>query len=49
MKQPTVHHEQMEFLDKIEGQVRGIKKMVDDDRYNYPDSFCNRSALQSRG
>ena len=33
MKQPTVHHEQMEFLDKIEGQVRGIKKMVDDDRY----------------
>jgi DNA-binding FrmR family transcriptional regulator len=33
MKQLTVHHEQSEYLAKIEGQIRGIKKMVEDERY----------------
>ena len=33
MKQPTTHQEQLEFLKKIEGQVRGIQKMIEEKRY----------------
>ncbi len=33
MKQPTTHQEQLEFLKKIEGQIRGIQKMIEDKRY----------------
>ena len=33
MKQPTTHQEQLEFLKKIEGQVRGIQKMIEEGRY----------------
>ncbi len=30
---PTTHEEQLEFLKKIEGQIRGVQKMVEDGRY----------------
>jgi len=33
MKQLTTHDEQLEFLKKIEGQVRGIQRMIDQKRY----------------
>ena len=33
MKQPTTHEGQLEFLKKIEGQVRGVQKMIQDKRY----------------
>lgn len=33
MKQTTTHEEQLEFLKKIEGQVRGIQKMIEEKRY----------------
>ncbi len=33
MKQFTTHQEQLEFLKKIEGQIRGIQKMIQDQRY----------------
>ncbi len=33
MKQLTTHEEQLEFLKKIEGQVRGIEKMIEEKRY----------------
>ena len=33
MKQLTTHEEQLEFLSKIEGQVRGIEKMIRERRY----------------
>ena len=33
MKQSTTHEEQLEFLKKIEGQVRGIQKMIEEKRY----------------
>ncbi len=33
MKQPTTHQEQLEFLKKIEGQVRGVQKMIEEKRY----------------
>ncbi|MBU0548245.1 MAG: metal-sensitive transcriptional regulator [Candidatus Omnitrophica bacterium] len=33
MRQPTTHKEQLVFLKKIEGQVRGIQKMIDEGRY----------------
>lgn len=33
MKQSTTHQEQLEFLKKIEGQIRGIQKMIEDKRY----------------
>jgi DNA-binding FrmR family transcriptional regulator len=33
MKQPTTHEEQLEFLKKIEGQVRGVQKMIEEKRY----------------
>jgi CsoR family transcriptional regulator, copper-sensing transcriptional repressor len=31
--QPTNHNEQLEFLKKIEGQIRGIQKMIEEKRY----------------
>jgi DNA-binding FrmR family transcriptional regulator len=33
MKNPTTHNEQLVFLKKIEGQIRGIQKMIQDGRY----------------
>lgn len=33
MKNPTTHNEQLVFLKKIEGQARGVQKMVEDGRY----------------
>lgn len=33
MQQSTVHIEQLEYLKKIEGQVRGIQKMIQEKRY----------------
>lgn len=33
MKNITIHEEQLEFLKKIEGQVRGIQKMIEEKRY----------------
>lgn len=33
MKRQTTHEEQLEFLKKIEGQVRGIQKMITERRY----------------
>lgn len=32
-KKITTHHEQVAFLNKIEGQVRGIRNMIDEERY----------------
>jgi CsoR family transcriptional regulator, copper-sensing transcriptional repressor len=31
--QQTTHNEQLEYLKKIEGQVRGIQKMIEEKRY----------------
>ncbi len=33
MKQNTTHEEQIEFLKKIEGQIRGIQRMIEEKRY----------------
>ena len=33
MKPVTTHEEQLAFLKKIEGQIRGIQKMIQDKRY----------------
>jgi len=33
MKQMTTHEEQLVFLKKIEGQIRGIQRMVEEKRY----------------
>lgn len=33
MKNATTHEEQLAFLNKIEGQVRGIQKMINEKRY----------------
>ncbi len=33
MRQPTTHKEQLVFLRKIEGQIRGIQRMIDEKRY----------------
>ena len=33
MNQPTTHMEQMGYLKKIEGQVRGIERMIGEGRY----------------
>jgi len=33
MPTKTVHGEQLAFLKKIEGQIRGVQKMVEDGRY----------------
>ena len=33
MEKPTTHQEQLDFLKKIEGQVRGIQRMIQEKRY----------------
>ena len=33
MKQTTTHESQLEYLKKIEGQVRGIQRMIEEKRY----------------
>jgi DNA-binding FrmR family transcriptional regulator len=33
MKQSTTHLEQTQFLKKIEGQIRGVQKMIEEKRY----------------
>ena len=33
MKQRTTHEEQLQFLKKIEGQVAGIQRMIEEKRY----------------
>jgi DNA-binding FrmR family transcriptional regulator len=33
LKKPTTHEDQLAFLKKIEGQVRGVQKMIEDKRY----------------
>ena len=33
MKQLTNHQEQLTFLKKIEGQIRGVQKMIEEKRY----------------
>ena len=33
MKQITTHEGQLEYLKKIEGQVRGIQRMIEEKRY----------------
>lgn len=33
MKQKTVHEEQLPALKRIEGQVKGIQRMINDKRY----------------
>jgi hypothetical protein len=57
-EQLTTHEEQIVFLKKIEGQVRGVQKMIGEKRYcvdilteilrGYPDtaSFNNRGDIK---
>lgn len=33
MKQFPSHEEQLDFLKKVEGQVRGVQKMIEEKRY----------------
>ena len=33
MKQKTIHYGQLVFLKKIEGQIRGIQRMIEEKRY----------------
>jgi DNA-binding FrmR family transcriptional regulator len=33
MLKPTTHEEQLQYLRKIEGQVRGIQRMIEEKRY----------------
>ena len=33
MKQVTIHIKQLEYLKKVEGQIRGIQKMIEEKRY----------------
>ncbi|MDP1852869.1 MAG: metal-sensitive transcriptional regulator [Candidatus Omnitrophota bacterium] len=33
IQQKTTHEEQLDFLKKIEGQVRGVQKMIGEKRY----------------
>lgn len=33
MKQLTTHEEQLVFLKRIEGQIRGVQKMIEEERY----------------
>ena len=33
MKQITTHEEQLQFLNKIEGQIRGVQRMIQEKRY----------------
>ena len=33
MKQATTHENQLEYLKKIEGQIRGVQRMIEEKRY----------------
>jgi CsoR family transcriptional regulator, copper-sensing transcriptional repressor len=33
MKQTTTHEEQLQFLKKIEGQIAGVRRMIEEKRY----------------
>lgn len=33
MEQKTTHEEQQQFLKKIEGQIRGIQRMIEEKKY----------------
>ncbi len=33
VEQPTTHEEQLQFLKKIEGQIRGLQRMIEEKRY----------------
>ena len=33
MRQLTTHEEQLEYLRKIEGQIRGLQRMIEEKRY----------------
>lgn len=33
MKQLTIHQDQIVFLKRIEGQIRGVQKMIEEERY----------------
>jgi DNA-binding FrmR family transcriptional regulator len=33
MRQSTTHEEQLQFLSKIEGQIRGLQRMIEEKRY----------------
>jgi DNA-binding FrmR family transcriptional regulator len=33
MQNKTTHEQQLEYLKKIEGQIRGVQKMIEDKRY----------------
>ncbi|MDD4954544.1 MAG: metal-sensitive transcriptional regulator [Candidatus Omnitrophica bacterium] len=33
MENQTTHEKQLEYLKKIEGQIRGVSKMIEDKRY----------------
>ena len=33
MNYPTTHEEQLQFLKKIEGQVRGLQRMIQEKKY----------------
>ncbi len=32
-EKPATHKEQLEFLKKIEGQIRGVQRMIEEGRY----------------
>jgi DNA-binding FrmR family transcriptional regulator len=33
MLKPTTHEEQLQYLKKIEGQIRGIQRMIEEKKY----------------
>jgi DNA-binding FrmR family transcriptional regulator len=45
MNKPTTHEEQLQFLKKIEGQVAGIQRMIEDKRYCVDILMQIRSAI----
>jgi DNA-binding FrmR family transcriptional regulator len=45
MKQITIHDEQLQFLRKIEGQVAGIQRMIEQKRYCVDILMQIRSAI----
>lgn len=44
-RQPTTHEEQIKFLKKIEGQIRGIQRMIEEKRYCVDIIFQMRSIV----
>jgi len=45
MNKPTTHEEQLQYLKKIEGQVGGIQRMIEDKRYCVDILMQIRSAI----